>query len=297
LQCAAQTHTVYVDNGPVGVNVSNERFAPMAPYYYTVARMLSERAERTKVAQLAAAGWLKPGTKVGVLVEQDAASLDGWTNALKPALAAQHAQVTEIVYPDIIESSWQNYVLQFQSAGVTNVMFATSSYGFWPATLFMKSAENQTYRPKYAITSEQGPFALLAQVSANQLANATGIGWSAAVDTGKTPSNANYKLCLQIEKAAHQASTASGIGAAVWFCDYLFFLQAGFAHATEFSPAGLQAGVNALGQTYGSVITDGVGVNAFSGGHHDGVGSVRHFAYRASCSCFQYTSPAGPSSP
>ncbi|HEX2040789.1 MAG TPA: ABC transporter substrate-binding protein, partial [Acidimicrobiales bacterium] len=239
VECGIRTKTVQVDMWSVrtGVWLSDKRFGEAGPYYYSLNGMSTERRERAVVESLARQGFFTPGARVGLLIEDAPSIRQGVANALKPALAARGVNVvTEAVYPDIIESPWDTYVLQFQTNTVTHVLFSASTSLSWPTLLFMRAAENQTWRPKYGIDGLPGIW-LLDNAPKDQLRNTRGVAWVPGY-LGETygPVSDRDATCREIMKKKAYPETLGSP-----FCDYLFFLKDGLERADALTPAGLAA--------------------------------------------------------
>jgi hypothetical protein len=289
LQCAIDHKTVDVDTWFQGAELTNSRAQQAIPYWYATNKLIAESRERTQVDRLAAVGFFTKGAKVGVLTEDVPMSKESAAKGLKPALAAHGVPVAaEAVYPDVIDSPWQTYVLQFKQLGIDHVLFSTSTYEWWTAVLFMRAADNQGYHPRYGLTTDVNPGGdFTSNAPKSQLPGAVAVGWNPQADVGAQLTGAQYDLCMKIEKAAGQPGAS-----APNTCDYLFFTQDALEHAPEFSVKGFQAGVAALGRTYPAMF---VPITDFSNGRVAGVTQVQTTAYDEKCGCFnKYNSPPAP---
>jgi len=292
IQCAIDHKTVLVDTYFQGAQLTRSRLQQAVPYWYGLSKMLAERREQTQVDELAKGGYFDKGAKVGVLTENVPMSKESFAKGLRPALAAHGIPVTaEAVYPDVIDSPWQNYVLQFEQAGVNHVLFSTSTYEWWTGVMFMRAAESQGYHPRYGLTTDVDPGGdFPSNAPKAQLNGALAVGWIPQADTGAQLSGPQYALCMKIEKDAGQEGLALGPTT----CEYLNFLQAALSRAPEFSASGLEAGAAALGKSFQSIW---VPLEDFGAGRFDGVSEVRTTAFDNSCGCFnKYNSPPTPAS-
>ena len=289
IQCAIDHKTVIVDDWYQGAQLTRSRLQQASPYWYGTNKLVAESRERTQVERLAAVGYFGKSPKVGILTEDVPMSKESAAKGLKPALSAHGFPVAaEVVYPDVIDSPWQTYVLQFKQQGIDHVLFSTSTYEWLAAVLFMRQADAQGYRPRYGLTTDVDPGGdFTDNVPASQLPGAIAVGWSPSSDIGTPLSGPQYDLCMKIEKAAGQPGSS-----APWVCEYLFFLQDALAHAPEFSVKGLEAGVTAMGRTYPAMFAP---VNDFSNGRKAGITQVQTTAYDQGCGCFnKYNSPPAP---
>lgn len=295
LECAAKTKTpflqVWNQTWP-----SQRRFSQVSDSWYALDGMVADRLERGFAKFLLAKRFIAADTKVGLLIENKPGIREGVDLGLKPVLAAAGVKPeVEIVYPDIVESPWDNYVLQLQTAGVTHVLMSATSGANWPTTLMMRSAENQRYRPYWLVDSSHEPYTTQERAAApqEQYAKVRGMGWRPWRDFGDlTVISAADQHCRDLMKKVGQPELASRP-----MCEVLLFLQAAFERADTISPAGLAAGVGRLGSTYRSISTIN-GVTQFAPGRHDGSTLVAPIGYDERCGsgagapCFRYTGPA-----
>ena len=289
IECAARTKTLYIDQrvaAGTGVWVSEKRFREVADYYYTLTGMLADRRERAMAEGLNRQGFFRPDTKVGLLTSDSPSVRDGVDRSMKPYLQAHGIPFDEAVYPDVIESPWQTYVLRFRDAGVTHVIFSAAGSEGMPGLLFMRAAEDQLWRPQYGISSLPAPW-LTANAPKEQLRNAKGIGWIPGLLTEPTTAvSPNDATCRQIMKKGGYPEDLL-IGAA--FCDFFFFLRAGLERASALTPAGFASAVAGLGTSWQSVRTFG-GLTRFGPERHDASEMIRNFAWNETLGRFDYTS-------
>jgi hypothetical protein len=204
---------------------------------------------------------------------------------LKPALEKLGVPYVEVAYPDIIESPWQNYVLRMQSDGVTHVYFTASTAESWPTLLFMRGAENQAYRPAYAISGM--PLDWLENNAPDaQLEKAMGVTWlpSRVEGVDRPPTSERDAICREVVKAKGYPETAG-----LPWCDFFWFLKDSLERAPELTSAGLQSAAEQLGDSWMSALTFG-GRTRFAPGRHDGAYTFRDFRYDAGTGQFTYAS-------
>ena len=176
----------------------------------------------------------------------------------------------------------QSAVLKFASEGVTHV--------FGASAFFLRDAESQHYRPRYAYLPALGAFG--AQNSpAVQLHGAMTVGWAPAVDVnaaqdpGPTPGS---KHCLTVLRAAG-LTPSNGQDRELMFavCDAVYSLRAALTTGGSPTVAGLRRGYEALGTSFPTALAFAARLGP---GRHNGVDSVRDMAFDATCSCLKYTS-------
>src|SRR5205823_2246990 len=123
-------------------NIDRQRFGDIGPWWYRPNWISGDRREEAMVARLVAQKFFTPGAKVGIMVEDKPSYRRAVNNGLKPALARAGVRVvSEIAWPDQVSSPWDNYVLQFRTAGVTHVIWSGCGCSTSPVGLFMRSAE------------------------------------------------------------------------------------------------------------------------------------------------------------
>lgn len=243
------------------------------------------------------------GTSTGLLYLDEPMYRNGASQAVKPRLAAHGIKVVAeeaIKYPQDTAgvsdtaASVSNAVLRFRTAGIDRVMFI-EGVGLIPF-LFMPQAENQGYRPRYAIHSSDQASWIVNNAPPAQFQGAVGMGWIVpndvplALDPGGNPTR---DLCLGIYRSARIDVLTDRFRehSALAICEHLLFLTAALARAPELSPAGLRIGVESLGTSFRSPLNF---ATAFGSRRHDGAAAVRPMAYDASCNCFHYTGDPVP---
>jgi hypothetical protein len=295
LECAATSHTVMIATS-YQANPSEQRFrTALADVWYAPHNFVADHRERVVATGLVDQGFFGDGARVALLVEGQPDIETGVERGMKPVLAA--AGVTpqlEIVYPDQIESPWQNYVLQLQTAGITHVVFSTTTGSAWPALFMMRAAESQRYRPYWGIGSDNSPCGVAGLGPAEQLVKTRGVGWQPPCDVNQTePVSPNDSLCRDIVRPTGEVDTS---GRAT--CEVLFFLRDALARAIELSPSGMSAALDSLGDDYLGQMTAG-GATIFSRIRHDGPALMQPFTYDDRCGqdgapCFAYTAQPRP---
>ena len=282
----------------VGLLADNTNFGDstmrrFAPILGNPSEMAPGRMMKLLVDDLVKRKWLTPASKIGVLADDGPdghATVDG---PLTAALRSHGLKAASTVFinpktGDGGSSQSGSAVLRFRSDGVDKVLPVMYS-----PVYFMIAAENQGYRPAYAMVSAQGPGALIETLAPpNQLKNAAGVGWAPYLDIGrgKKPPAVSERatLCFELmEKAGQTSSSALVKGFQAQVCDMLFYLK-DLADLKPTLPADiLTSGRVALGKTFVSPATYRVDVTHRT----DGVDGYRPLAYLDDCGCFQYVGP------
>jgi hypothetical protein len=274
-------------------NFGDKTMAQYAPIMGNPSELGVGRMMTLLVDDLWRQGWLKAGSKIGVLALD---SPDGRATTDGPFMAALRKHglkpaSTVYINPnngDGGSSASGNAVLTFRASNVDRIIPVMYS-----PLYFMLAAESQRYYPAYAMVSANGPGALLEGTAPqNQLKNAAGIGWAPYLDIGKGPKpppvNARATLCFELMKKGGQAATSALVkGFQAQVCDVLFYLK----DLTDLAPTIpgdlLTSARIRLGTGFVSPATYRVDVTHRTAG----VGGYRSLAYLDSCTCFQYVSP------
>lgn len=171
------------------------------------------------------------------------------------------------------------YASRFRREGVTHVLFLGEG-GLYPL-FFMRGAESQMYRPKYALNTDQQIVVLQSGAPPEQLRNARGVGWAPYLDVANEhdpgPVSPAHTLCFEIMRAAGQNMADRGAqGTALAYCSGLFFLRQVINAAPSISSAGFAQVVAGLGKGY---VSPGTFETFYSQARHDGVNAYREFAF------------------
>jgi len=176
-------------------------------------------------------------------------------------------------------------LFRFRSSGVTHILLPESAY------LVTPQAEQQHYRPRYAITTFDGLSSLTTATSPpGQLNGSMGLGWlpvsdvDAAHDPG--PVSPAQTHCLDVMRAAGQDSTDRLVQTTqLIVCDAFTFLAAALTNGGEPTPDAFRRGVAALSSGFPSSMTfqERYGPNRF-----DGAAAGRDLAFRSDCNCYVY---------
>jgi ABC-type branched-subunit amino acid transport system substrate-binding protein len=290
--CLAKAGTIYID----GYGSQTAAAAKtLRGYWYDPADFVLDRFARAYIDQLVSLRFFTPGARIGLLSYDDPSFRDVVTRVVKPALAAHGLTLSDeaLFSTSAYASQGQAFVLRFKTDRITHVLNLVAGV----IVFFQQAAENQQYRPRYALSSRDGPGAWV-QVLAPpaQLAGSLGIGWQplADVDLAHSPGDVspNEKLCRQIMKAAGEDTSNQGVLVASHrYCETVFFLRAALQGASALSPAGLAQAVTAMGSSYLPVTTF---KTQFSMTRSDGPAEIRPFTFHADCACFAYSGGTQP---
>lgn len=176
----------------------------------------------------------------------------------------------------------QGAVLKMKADGITHV--------FGASAFFLRDAESQRYRPRYAYLPGLGALGA-ANSPAEQLKGAQTVGWApmqdvnAPQDPGPT---AGAARCLSVMRAAGLTSAnRQDIKLMYAVCDAVYSFRAALTAGGQASVPGLRRGYEALGASFRTALTF---AGVFGPGRHNGVNSVRDMAFDSACSCLKYTS-------
>lgn len=176
-------------------------------------------------------------------------------------------------------------VLRFREAGVTHVITSNAL-----ALLFFGlAAEQQRYRPRYLMTSNDTPEFMQANLPPGQLNGAVGIGFIPTLDVDNAhdpgdPSPARARCRDIMRRSGQDISSRLAADRAFVACDGFDFLVAALASG-DLSALGLRKGATELANLPASS-TFQISLNAeqpFAGAR-----AGRDLAFRAECRCFTY---------
>jgi ABC-type branched-subunit amino acid transport system substrate-binding protein len=238
-------------------------------------------------------GKLKAGTSVGILAV-DAPAFMRTAARLSTDLTRRGLKVVVKTIKDSASGDYgtaasdaSGAVLQFRSAGVTEVLFV--SHNAFEPKLFMQSANSQQYRPTYLLSTQQYPGTLPGLVPAGQLSGAVAIGWAPAVDlvSGYAESAPARECVAAMKRHGRSFSSSAQTLVGLLACDGVNLLHgaAALPGALAGRPA-LQRAALDPGTRFVSAVTFRT---SFVGGRRDGVASYRPMTYNDSCSCFRYS--------
>jgi hypothetical protein len=245
--------------------------------------------------------FLRPTTKVGVIVEDCPYNERAYSATLAPLFNSKHLSVTRRDvgclngFGDVPSFITQvdGAVLPFKIAGVTRVMFVTNYEGV-AAFAFQTLAQTQQYAPSYALTSTASPGVNGMEFSAAAEARVAGIGWEPDFDvTNPMNSSAQTKHCRAVWAAYGPASRTMDWTDDV-VCDAFGVLGAALAKSGgSLAASTLATGFNSLGKSFSSPLTL-QGATFYAANEHAGPSEFATVGYKSSCACFVYTSKPQP---
>ena len=237
-QCYAAHGTINFDGEASEFGSSWLRSA--APYVWYVNASALDRTMRWEVSGLGSRGFFSGSPELGVVVADDSTNRSIFSSVTMPALqgAGESSAKVDPYYVqyaslDQAANQMKQAVISFQANQVTNVMFqggGADGIGSF-ALLFMLSAQSQSYFPRYGLSSDDGPSALVTSIPQQQFTNALSIGIEPGVDTDDAhyhqyPYGPDQTKCNSIESAAGNPSSGQQAALAVnTFCDIMFDLQ------------------------------------------------------------------------
>ena len=293
VDCAARTQTPIMANR-IQVYPDEQRFASVADYWYAPHGFVAEHRERALANELVAQGFFTPGARVALMIEDRPGIRNGVEHGAKPVLQAAGVNiVSEVVYPDFLASPWDTYILQFQTNDVTHIVMSATSGASQSTRSMMTAAENQGFRPRWGIATDNRPKDLfVSDAPREQLANTQGMGWSAPEDIDvELEASATDVLCGQIVPNSTTESRRP-------FCELFFFLRAAFDRMDEISPAAFARAVESLDNGYVGLFTLN-GATRFGPGRHDGPDLAQAMYFDDRCGqegapCFKYVGEPHP---
>jgi hypothetical protein len=180
----------------------------------------------------------------------------------------------------------QGAVLRMKADGITHV--------FGASAFFLRDAESQQYRPRYAYLPGLGALGA-ANSPAAQMKGALTVGWAPTEDVdqpqdpGPTPGEAH---CAAVMRAAGLQGNRQDVNLMYAVCDAVYSFRDALNAGGQASVPGLRRGYEALGNGFRPALTF---TATFGPGRHYGVNAVRDIAYDSECSCLKYTSRANRS--
>jgi ABC-type branched-subunit amino acid transport system substrate-binding protein len=265
----------------------DESLRDAGPYVLTQNANLS-RLPAHWIARLTAQGYFDGGAKLGILSDDSPA---GQRFVDRLADQAEKNGLTVVKALTYSGSSVGSVQRTFMIAGVTHVLMVPSSGA--AALTFMDRAEQQGYRPRYALTSALSPDQLVRDAPVAQLQGAVGIGWNPAVDVDDAhdPGSSAGRACLAVLKrggVTFSSSQRSAKAAGFAMCDALSIIVGGAKHSVRLDPAGLLLGVTRLGPGFPVSVAFGNGLAPLSNAL---ASSSRDLHFDGACRCFAYSGP------
>jgi hypothetical protein len=274
MACLSQHATPLLANS---VNIYDQAYANRYPnLFYDVAVVFGDRWAPF-VNALVAKNYFPKTAKIGLIRgtwPEDAVAGGAIVNALKAHGLSVRDTVAvddEVSTPDVahVLSTMVSIQLRFHTEGINYVIFEKGPvfpYGF------MVAAQSQGYHPHYALTSQANLDFIQANASSEQTRNAAGVTFTGL--PSHHLDNSATKICHSIGPSVSS------------YCGPLLLLAAAAKQAPVLNPAGLGAGMKALGRSFVSpqaLLTD------FAAHYQDGGAGLRTFGWDGACHCFNYT--------
>jgi ABC-type branched-subunit amino acid transport system substrate-binding protein len=284
----------------------DQQDADRYPLYMTPTGIDGDTRVALLVDRLAASGFLKPASRIGVVIEGCPIDQRVYKNSLVPALRRAGLSATATYEPRCFQSiqdyggqasDIQGAVLQFNGARVDRVIVVSQAAEANIVNLFTQGADAQRYYPGYALSSIALPAVLALNAPATQLANAKGVGWLPSIDTEnleQAPRNGPAQRCLDQAKRRGMTATSSADFTTVFgACDSFGLLDALLRATNGTSTASaLRAALADVGPRFVAASTVDGRVRLSPSGHI-GAGAVRLFGWSDRIG-FVYTSGPSP---
>lgn len=285
--------SVQAVDAKVGRDLAPYFYQSVAPAWDALAPVLAQQLE----AQGYFSGWdprtgsPAPGAaKLGIVVPDDEVGRRVEAIVTRAMKAVGSGDLVPYRYPpNDAANSMNSAVLQFAGNGVTHVVTVNSDL-----VAFMLAADNQNYRPRYAVTSYSAPVAFLENVAPDrQVVGAVGVGWTPSLDVNDAndpgPTGPAETECLDVLAKGGQTYKGKRLAEAVGlaFCDGLRLVVTGSTTGGGLSGEQIFRGILTTGNRFQT------GLSFANGIRPDRLsipGAVRQLTYVADCRCFRYAS-------
>jgi hypothetical protein len=229
--------------------------------------------------------------KVGILTPHDATGAEAarLLSAALTTIGHPPAEVYSYSASGAGSGTQSSAAYRFHAQGVTHVIgTGLNTY------LFMQPAEAQGYRPRYGVSTFNGPGVLLEHnVPRTQLGGSLGIGTDPTGDVGLSEDPGNVSTaerdCLETMHAAGQDFGARRLAEAValFDCDAFRLVRDAMKAGGGITAEAIVRGVQIAGPTFvpAETFSSGLGPGAFAL-----AGSARDLGYDEQCSCYRYLS-------
>ena len=284
-----------------GFNIPDNKELSAFPLHEALDVPTIGRRSLAKLEGGVADGILTPASKIGVLRDTCPGTGRSYDEVFLPAVKRLGLTVKKDIQitcgngnsdSGAAVQAVQSAVLQFASAGVDQVIFHAASEG--PALLlFSLSAESQTYRPGYLVTSLANLEALRGYFPAEQKPHIHGYGWLPTQDVPPSAypkQNAAQTRCLALVRAKGVTPAAGpDFYYAYNICEAFFVYERALVAAGTSSGVAVMAAVKQLGTSVTSATNEGG--SSYNPSYPDAPRAARHLVYTPGCSCFAYTGP------
>ena len=268
------------------------------PRMYEVASPTMNRRYTALLQGLSSAGVLTSKSTVGVVVEDCAAGTRAYAKSFAPEASRLKLKVMRRDVSCLQgfgqAASWlaevSNTVLPFRSAGVDRIVFVSA----WESLAlqgFENQANNQGYRPDYALTSAAQLAVAQGQYSAAQNARFHGVGWVPIFDVTGGQTNSATRQCLTIARGEGvTVASQTDVSLVNQVCEHFMIVQRALTLSRGHDDAAsIQAAMRTLRQGYVSPLQLD-GVQRISADQRDGGQLFATVTYTAACGCFRYGS-------
>jgi len=289
----------------VGTTVGDSTDLASFPGMITAGSATMDRRITSILTQSLKHGFLRSGSKLGVLIETCPYATRAYDRTLAP-LAAQHKITVAKIAINCGAGSGDHAtginavgsaVLRFQTEGVDSVTFVTN-YENGSIFFFAAAAEAQHYRPQYLVWANQGAPAYIDYYRSKglgaQLERMRGFGNSPLYEVTYPPppppaQAAARKACLTTAKRQQIAvpdKTAEGV--TLDACDTVNLLRAALTLSQG------EGGAHALTRATDRLRTDFVstmvlnGATRFGPGRHDGAALGQVSVWQDKCQCIAF---------
>jgi hypothetical protein len=192
----------------------------------------------------------------------------------------------------------QNTVLKFRQNGVTHLIFIDTGGGL--TFVFATGARNQSYYPRYGVTSGSGLQGLYdaGEFTDKELAGAMGVAWAPSIDlptaAGDTYANAATKRCLAVlkERTGQQYASTNEAGIALGQCDEINLIAESIRRAG--SVINLSTARSAIERFGGNVQLASRPAYYFGPDRHDGPELGWDMYWDTPCKCAKYVGSSRP---
>ena len=271
------------------------------PLHSNTFSMTPERAYSAALNELAGTGYLNRSNQLGIILEDCPSTRTAYDKTLVPLIASlglRKAQLRTVSCTVGFSSAAgaastiSSATLAFNQAGVDRVMFVSDNESV-ALLFFQNTANSQSYRPGYVLTSGAQPEGLRTSLQKEQRPQLHGVGWEPLNDvTVPERPTAVEQRCLSMAKAGGANPTKPSDKLFVHIeCGMFLLLEKALQQTGGVDlPSQLQSAINGVGSTFAAPGLVG-NRTTFSPSRHDGPDLVRVFGYDISCSCLRYSGP------
>jgi hypothetical protein len=295
--CLAKRRIVTVDVGQTSYPYDEVDLRDLSPHVYLPGRLSMSRFG-TYIDRLEAAGFFAADSKIGLLRLDVENQLRIRRSVIEPALRRHGRALTaEFAFTPVegtrdlarAANEASAAVLQLRSKGVDRVLFLGS--GLALPFVFPTAAESNGYRPRYGITTDEGPDFMASNAPEAQMSGAVAVGWEPQYDVADSDSVlAHSSVWRECANVMRKAGFTPRDGRR---CTAIYFLERGLRGAAHLTPEVLRQGVDRIGRGAYSTQTY---ATFYGPGRFDGVSAVRVLRFEPECTCFRYSSGDLPTS-